>query len=129
MIEPMTLFPLYVSDGLDAQKAYYESNFGFRTVFFDADFYLHLHHEGSGAQLGFMRSEHPTQPSFLHPRVVADGTVITVEVADVDAAFAEAARMGLEIAMDYKVEPWGQRHFMLRDPAGLVVDVVAHEAP
>ena len=90
---------------------------------------LHLHHEGSGAQLGFMLPDHPTQPPFLHPRAVAEGSVITVEVADVDAALAEAGRMGLEIAMGFREEPWGQRHFMVRDPAGLVVDVVAHQAP
>ena len=36
--------------------------------------------------------------------------------------------MGLEIAFEYVEEPWGQRHFMVRDPAGLVVDVVEHQA-
>ena len=38
MIEPMTLFPLYVTEALHAQKTFYESGFGFRAVFFDADF-------------------------------------------------------------------------------------------
>ena len=40
--------PLYVTDELDAQKRFYEASFGFEAVFFDAGFYLHLHHRGSG---------------------------------------------------------------------------------
>jgi len=129
MIEPMALFPLYVTGKLDAQKTFYETSFGFETVFFDAGFYLHLHHPGSGAQLGFMLPDHPTQPAFLHLRAVADGMVVTLEVADVRAAADEAKAMGLTFAMDYKEEPWGQQHFMVRDPAGLVVDIVGHQAP
>ena len=129
MIEPMALFPLYVTDDLEAQKRFYESSFGFEAVFFDATFYLHLHHASSGAQVGFMRPDLPNQPPFLHPRAGADGAVITVEVADARAALGAAEAMGLELALDYREEPWDQRHFMVRDPAGLVVDVVEHRAP
>ena len=129
MIEPVVLFPLYVTEHLDAQKAFYESAFGFSAVFFDADFYLHLRHAGSGAELGFLRPDHPSQPSFLHARASTDGAVVTVEVADARAARDEAAAMALGIAHEYVKEPWGQRHFMVRDPAGLVVDVVEHQSP
>ena len=129
MIEPMALFPLYVTDDLEAQKRFYESSFGFEAVFFDATFYLHLHHASSGAQVGFMRPDLPNQPPFLHPRAGADGAVITVEVADARAALGAAEAMGLELALDYREEPWDQRHFMVRDPAGLVVDVVEYRAP
>ena len=129
MIEPMALFPLYVTDDLEAQKRFYESSFGFEAVFFDATFYLHLHHASSGAQVGFMRPDLPNQPPFLHPRAGADGAVITVEVADARAARDEAGAMALGIAHEYVEEPWGQRHFMVSDSAGLVVDVVERQGP
>ena len=129
MIEPMTLFPTLVTEDLAAQKAFYESSFGFRAVFFDPDFYLHLLHERSGAQLGFLVPAHSTQPAFLHTHAGRDGMVIAVEVADVRTALDAAERMALELAMDYRVEPWGQKHFMVRDPAGFVVDVIEHETP
>lgn len=127
MIEPTAMFPVLVTDELGAQKAFYESSFGFEAVFFEPDFYLHLTHRGSGVELGFLVPAHPTQPPFLHPHAVADGMVVTLEVVDAQAALAAAAEAGLDLAMDYKVEPWGQRHFMLRDPAGFVVDIVERQ--
>lgn len=52
--------------------------------------------------------------------------VITFEVADASNAYAEAQKEGLDIAMTYMEESWGQNHFMLRDPAGFVIDIVQH---
>ena len=129
MIELTTSYPLFVTGNLEAQKSFYESMFGFRAVFFEADFYLHLLHPGGGTQLGFMRPDHPTQPEFLRRQAGREGMVITVEVADVRAALASAEAAGLDLAMGYKEEPWGQTHFMVRDPAGFVIDIVEHQAP
>jgi len=129
MIKPMTLFPVYVTDRLDAQKAFYETHFGFKPVFFDADFYLHLLHPDAGIQLGFLREDHPSQPEFLFHQAGRNGMVISLEVADVRAAVATAESAELDFAMPFKEEPWGQKHFMVRDPAGFVVDIVEHETP
>ena len=129
MIEPMTMFPVLVAEDLAALKAFYESSFGFRTVFFETDFYLHLVHPNSGVQLGFLVPDHPPQPEFLHPKASAEGMVISFEVADIDAALTSARSMGLDFAMNHKEEPWGQKHFMVRDPAGFIVDVIEHQNP
>jgi catechol 2,3-dioxygenase-like lactoylglutathione lyase family enzyme len=51
---------------------------------------------------------------------------ITVEVGDVDAVHAKAVRRGLEIVHPLTNEPWGVRRFFVRDPNGMVVNVVAH---
>lgn len=51
---------------------------------------------------------------------------ITVGVADVDAVHAKAVEQGLEIAYPLRDEAWGVRRFMLRDPNGTVINVVAH---
>ena len=124
MIEIDAMFPVMVAANLDEQKAFYESVFGFQAVFYDADFYLHLVSPSSGAQLGFLRPEHPSQPDFLQPLMSADGYVISFEVKDAAHAYAEAQNMHLSIAMDLKDEDWGQRHFMLEDPEGFRVDLV-----
>ena len=124
MIEIDAMFPVMVAANLDEQKAFYESVFGFQAVFYDADFYLHLVSPSSGAQLGFLRPEHPSQPDFLQPLMSADGYVISFEVKDAAHAYAEAQNMHLSIAMDLKDEDWGQRHFMLEDPAGFRVDII-----
>ena len=51
---------------------------------------------------------------------------ISVEVSDVDAAHAVAVEQGLEIAYPLRDEDWGVRRFMLREPSGTVVNVLAH---
>jgi catechol 2,3-dioxygenase-like lactoylglutathione lyase family enzyme len=51
---------------------------------------------------------------------------VSVEVADVDAVHARAVEQGLEIAYPLRDEEWGVRRFMLREPSGTLVNVVAH---
>jgi hypothetical protein len=51
---------------------------------------------------------------------------ISVEVADVDAVHAAAVAEGFEIVYPLRDEEWGVRRFMLREPSGTVVNVLAH---
>ncbi len=51
---------------------------------------------------------------------------ISVGVADVDAVHAKAVEQGFEITYPLRDEEWGVRRFMLREPSGVVVNVVAH---
>jgi catechol 2,3-dioxygenase-like lactoylglutathione lyase family enzyme len=125
MIEIDAMFPVMVTAKLDAVKVFYESVFGFNTVFYDDSFYLHLV-SPSGIQLGFLLPEHGSQPDFLRPLMSPDGYVISLEVKDATRAYAEAQKMDLTIAMEFKEEVWGQVHFMLKDPAGFRIDVVQH---
>lgn len=53
---------------------------------------------------------------------------ISVEVSDVDAAHAGALEQGLEIVYPIRDEDWGVRRFMLREPSGTVVNVLAHRS-
>jgi catechol 2,3-dioxygenase-like lactoylglutathione lyase family enzyme len=51
---------------------------------------------------------------------------ISIEVGDVDAIHDEAARRALEIVHPLTDEPWGVRRFFVRDPNGVVVNVMSH---
>ena len=51
---------------------------------------------------------------------------ISIGVSDVDEAYAEARRRGYEIVHSLTKEPWGVRRFFVRDPNGIVVNIVAH---
>ena len=53
---------------------------------------------------------------------------ISVGVADVDAVHARAVEQGFEIVYPLRDEEWGVRRFMLREPSGTVVNVVAHRS-
>ncbi len=50
----------------------------------------------------------------------------TVEVDDVDAAHARAIAAGFEIVRPLTDEPWGVRRFFVRDPNGVVLNVMSH---
>jgi catechol 2,3-dioxygenase-like lactoylglutathione lyase family enzyme len=52
---------------------------------------------------------------------------VSVEVDDVDAAYAAARAAGHEVVHPLTDEPWGVRRFFVREPAsGAVVNVLTH---
>lgn len=53
---------------------------------------------------------------------------ISVEVDDVDEAHVRAQAAGFEIVYALTDEPWGVRRFYVRDPAGRLVNILAHRA-
>jgi catechol 2,3-dioxygenase-like lactoylglutathione lyase family enzyme len=53
---------------------------------------------------------------------------ISIGVDDVDAVHAKAVERGLEIAYPIRDEEWGVRRFMLREPSGTMVNIVAHRS-
>lgn len=59
--------------------------------------------------------------------MTAHRIVPNLTVADVEAAYAEAQRRGYEIVHPLSREAWGVHRFFVRDPQGVVVNVVGHE--
>ncbi|OII69301.1 MULTISPECIES: VOC family protein [unclassified Streptomyces] len=51
---------------------------------------------------------------------------MSVEVDDVDAAYAVMRESGAEIVHPLQDEEWGVRRFFVRDPGGRVVNVLGH---
>ncbi|MFG2291454.1 VOC family protein [Streptomyces sp. NPDC048595] len=71
------------------------------------------------AQLTFM-TEDRTAP------VVPD---MSIEVEDVDAAYAALQAAGAEIVHPLQDEEWGVRRFFTKDPDGRIVNVLSHATP
>jgi uncharacterized glyoxalase superfamily protein PhnB len=55
--------------------------------------------------------------------------LLTLQVVDAAAEFERLQQAGLSIDHPLRDEPWGQRRFGLRDPAGVWVDVVQQIEP
>ena len=126
MIEINEAYPLYVTTNLSELKDFYTTHFGFTAVFFEPDFYLHLTHTQSGNQLGFLVPDHPSQPAFLHSATSNVGAIMTFDVSDAKKAYQTAQDSGLTVVLEYIEEEWGQNHFIIRDPQGLLIDIVEH---
>ena len=122
MIAPQSSFPVFVVKDLAAANDYYTRYFGFM-VAFSNEWYLHLA-AASGVQVGFMRPDQPTQPDIFHPQFPGQGVIFSLEVDDVDDAFSQAQKHKFDIVLELRSEDWGQRHFSIRDPNGVYLDVV-----
>jgi predicted enzyme related to lactoylglutathione lyase len=55
-----------------------------------------------------------------------EDSVISVHTDDVEAAYAEAQKLGYEIVHPITTEPWGVRRFFVRAPDGNVINIVNH---
>ena len=101
---------------------FYTSLLGLEPVF-QIDWYAQLQSpDNPSLQLAFVQRDHENVPP--GHRVTPRGVLVTVEVEDVDAIHTRAQELGFEISYALRDEIWGQRHFMVVDPNGLLVDVV-----
>jgi catechol 2,3-dioxygenase-like lactoylglutathione lyase family enzyme len=104
------------SQRMDESRDFYTTVLGFDLVM-DLGFVMTFASPTNPtAQITIMRSEGSSK---LMPQV-------TVEVADVDAVHAEAVRRRAEVVYPLTDEPWGVRRFFLRDPNGVVINVMHH---
>ncbi|MGW0915384.1 VOC family protein [Streptomyces sp. NPDC002784] len=73
----------------------------------------------------------PSSPTAQVSVMTSDKTApvtpdMSVEVDDVEAAYAAMRDSGAEIVHPLQDEEWGVRRFFVRDPNGRVVNVVSH---
>ncbi len=127
MIEPRSSFPVFTVADLATAEAFYVENLGFEAVF-AGEWYLHLA-SASGVQIGFLLPNQPTQPPVFQGAYNGEGVIFSLEVDDADAAYESAQSRSLDIVFELRSEDWGQRHFCLRDPNGVHIDIVQSFEP
>lgn len=117
-----------ITEKLAESKAFYTNilNFG---VTFENEFYLLLHTPNQSAELSFLLPNHPTQQPFFHTTYAGKGMYLTIEVDDVDKIYSEIKDKNIEIKIDIRDEPWGDRHFAIEDPNGVGIDIVRYQTP
>ncbi|WP_422026531.1 VOC family protein [Roseovarius sp.] len=125
------LYPLITTPHLEATRDFYVTRFGF-DVAFEASWFVYLvgpaEADGRGATLAFMHPDHPSTPPGPES-FDGKGMILTVEVSDAAAVYERFKAGGAPIVHPLTDEAWGQRRFMTRDPAGVLVDVVEQIEP
>ena len=108
--------PDIASERIDESRDFYGGVLGF-TVAMDM-----------GWVVTFASPSNPTAQITLMRSDASSRTVpqVTVEVADVDAIHAETVRRGAEIVYPLTDEAWGVRRFFVRDPNGIVLNIMCH---
>ncbi len=100
----------------DASRAFYEHFLGL-TVAMDQGWIITFVGEGRQSVQVSIASEGGSDTA------VPD---ISIEVDDVDEMYQKAKTLGYEIAYALTDEPWGVRRFYVKDPAGRLVNILAH---
>lgn len=75
------------------------------------------------------QSDCDTQPQISIGSEGGSGTEmpdVSIEVDDVDLVYSRCKEAGSTIKYDLVEEPWGVKRFFVVDPAGKVVNVLAH---
>ncbi|WP_026314081.1 VOC family protein [Actinomadura flavalba] len=123
-----SLYPVIATDRVAETAAFYTDLFGFETTF-AADWYVSLRRtEAPHQELAILRYDHPTVPEGFRRRV--SGVLLNFEVDDVDAQWSRLVeRAGLEAHLAIRTEEFGQRHFIVSDPAGTLIDVITEVPP
>jgi len=114
-----------VTSKIAETKAFYTEKLGFG-VTFENEFYLLLHTPGGGSEISFLLPDHPSQQPLFHKAFQGQGMYLTIEVDDVDKLYNEVKGKGVEIKIDIRDEPWGDRHFAIVDPNGIGIDLVKY---
>ena len=120
-------YPVVASSDVAGARRFYERCFGF-TPGFEADWYVHLvNPDNPSVVLAIVDKDHESLPP--EGRTPASGLVISFEVDDVDREHERLSKAGVTIVVPLRDEPWGQRHFIIDAPDGVLVDLITPIRP
>jgi catechol 2,3-dioxygenase-like lactoylglutathione lyase family enzyme len=114
------LFPLFVTSDLAACHRFYVDSLGWTEVARN-DHYLQVRRGGEdGPELCFMTPN--ASPQMRLEPFQGQGVVVSIGTPDADAWFATLRGRGVATLGEPSDKPWGWRSFLVRDPAGVVLD-------
>jgi catechol 2,3-dioxygenase-like lactoylglutathione lyase family enzyme len=118
------LLPNICTDKMEETRDFYAGLLGFIVGFEHQGWYVQMASPADPRlQIGIMRRDHEFTPKEFQRE--AQGVIISVQVEDVDAAYAATLARGFSIAHELRDEGFGMRRFMVADPNGLLVNLFA----
>lgn len=115
-----SFYPVLMVDDVGAAARFYRDELGFETTF-EADWYVSLRFEAG--ELAILDRHHETiPPGFREP---VRGLLLNVEVADAETEHARlVGERALPERLTLRDEAFGQRHFIVEAPGGVLIDVI-----
>lgn len=113
-------------DDVAASARFLTSHFGFREEM-SADGFVSLARGDAGMNVVFLRRGMQMLPGDQrHDH--ARGLVLAFEVDELEAELARLQAEGVRITMPLRSEDWGERAFQVRDPNGVVIELLDWKA-
>lgn len=124
-----SFYPVLMARDVQGVAAFYRELFGFE-VTFESDWYVSLKSSGPfrDFELAVLHPDHPTVPQgYGSP---SQGVIVNVEVDDAATHYRRIVDGGLAPeVLTLRDEEFGQRHFIVVDPGGGLVDVIENIPP
>ncbi|RRS01243.1 VOC family protein [Glycomyces terrestris] len=117
-------YPVLATGDVAVARDFYTRHFGFEATF-AADWYVSLRRpDAPQYELAILDAAHPTVPDG-HRAALRGGLILNFEVDDVDAEHRRlVGAAGLTELLPLRTEDFGQRHFIVAAPDGVMVDVI-----
>jgi uncharacterized glyoxalase superfamily protein PhnB len=109
-------------DDVPASTKFLIDHFGFHEVM-AADDFASLTRDDAKIHVIFLRRGLPTLPDDQRD-VHATGLILAFVVDDLEGELARLQQEGVTITMPLTSEEWGERAFQVRDPNGVIVQLV-----
>jgi uncharacterized glyoxalase superfamily protein PhnB len=110
-----------------ASSRFLVDHFGFREDM-AADGFASLTRDDAGMNIVFLRRGLSTLPADQRDDH-ATGLILAFVVDDLEGELSRLEREGVVITMPLTVEEWGERAFQVRDPNGIIVQLVDWNGP
>ncbi|MEV6288763.1 VOC family protein [Kribbella sp. NPDC051770] len=107
--------------------AFYADHFDLQ-VTVDLGWFICLRRGDAAWELAISERGHASVPAAVSA-LTESTNVFGFVVDDADKLAARLVEAGVELASELVTEPWGQRHFFVRDPEGTWLDVIQLVAP
>ncbi|WP_150461152.1 VOC family protein [Nesterenkonia ebinurensis] len=115
-----SFYPVLMSRDVETAAAFYQKALGFEAVY-ETDWYVSL--RLGVFELAILAHDHATVPEGY--RALPRGVIVNLEVDDVDAVHHRlTGEAGLEPVLTLRDEDFGQRHFIVAAPDGVLLDVI-----
>lgn len=109
----------------EASAGFLVDHFGFEQTM-AADGFASLAREDAGTAVVYLATGLASLPSDQRHEHAA-GLILAFVVDDLEGELARLEREGVTITMPLTTEPWGERAFQVRDPNGVIVQLVDWE--
>ncbi|WP_025027783.1 VOC family protein [Caldalkalibacillus mannanilyticus] len=124
-----SVYPVIMTDKVREVADFYISIFNFETTF-NSDWYISLvlKQEDKQFELAILDYQHETIPEVYRKK--AGGFLINLEVENAMELYEALVKENkVSIVKNLKDEDFGQRHFIITDPAGILIDVIENIPP
>ncbi|MCJ0872705.1 VOC family protein [Streptomyces sp. AP-93] len=122
-------YPVLATRDVATSRDFYIRHLGFE-VTFEADWYVSLRRpDAPQYELALLDYAHPTVPE-SHRVALQGGLLLNFEVDDVDCEHQRlVTEAGLTEVLPLRTEEFGQRHFIVAAPDGVLIDVITVVPP